>query len=92
MWRLSGGCGEVVWKVWEGCLEGVGRLCEGEYGGSEDTEGCQTHLREPKTASLHPFKRPHDTHLDGVGRQFEGCEEAVWRVWEGCFDGVGRLF
>ncbi len=31
--RLSGGCADVVWKVWGGCLEGVGRL----YGGCVDT-------------------------------------------------------
>ncbi len=26
MGKLSGVCGEVVLRVWEGCLEGVGRL------------------------------------------------------------------
>ncbi len=35
VWKLSGGCGEVVWRVleavwrvWEGCLEGVVWLSE----------------------------------------------------------------
>ncbi len=29
MGRLYGRCGEAVWRVWEDCLEGVGRLLEG---------------------------------------------------------------
>ncbi len=29
MGRLSGGCGEVAWRVCRGCLEGVGKLSEG---------------------------------------------------------------
>ncbi len=28
---------------------------------------------------------------EGVGRLFEGFGEVVWRVWESCLDGVGRL-
>ncbi len=31
MGRLSRGYGKVVWRVWEGCLEGVERL-PGVYG------------------------------------------------------------
>ncbi len=29
MGRLSGGCREVFWKVWGGCLEAVSRLSGG---------------------------------------------------------------
>ncbi len=27
---LSGLCGEAVWRVWEGCLDDLGRLSGGE--------------------------------------------------------------
>ncbi len=25
-WRVTGGCGEAVWRLWEGYLEDMGRL------------------------------------------------------------------
>ncbi len=28
MGRLSGGCGEAFWRVWGGCLEGMGMFLE----------------------------------------------------------------
>ncbi len=62
-------CGEVVWKVWRGCLDvvgdslkGVGRL-SGGYGEAawKVWVGC----------------------LEGVVRLCRVCAESVWRVWGG---------
>ncbi len=27
--RVTGGCGEAVWRAWGGCLEGLERVSEG---------------------------------------------------------------
>ncbi len=54
-----------------GCLPGVERLSEGDWG------GCVEVVRRLS---------------GGMGMLSGGCREAIWMVWEGYLEGVGRLY
>ncbi len=78
MGRLCGECAEIVWRLWEDCLEGrvLGGCLEGE---GRFSRACQVGVQMAWGG------------LKGVGRLFGGCVRRVLKVWGGCLDGVGRL-
>ncbi len=69
MGRLSGGCGEAVWRVWEDCLEGVVRL----------SEGC----RRLSIGCGEAVWRVWVGSLEGVRRLSVECMEDVQRLYGG---------
>ncbi len=75
MGLLSGGYGG-------GYLEGVGRLC----GGLARLPGGYEWLTDEGV-----WRVWGRGCLEGVWKLFEGCGEALQRVYGGCLDGVGRL-
>ncbi len=84
---------KAVWRVWEGCLEGVGRL-PGQFG--RLSWGCGEAVCWMWGGCLACVGRWWRGYQGDLGKLSGamlsvGCVEAVSRVCEGCPEGVRRL-